>query len=338
MGLALFMVLALIAIAWVSVGVFGLNLFFGVILPYAALLLFVSGFLYRVVGWARSPVPFHIPTTCGQQRSLPWIKADNLESPYTTLGVIVRMALEVLLFRSLWRNDRVELKRQEKLIYSPKRYLWLGGMVFHWSLLVVLFRHLRFFTDPVLPGVAGLDSLDGFFQIGLPSLFISDIMIVAALSYLLLRRMIYPQIRLISLSTDYFALFLIISVALSGIFMRHVFKIDVERVKELSMGLIGFRPVVVSGIGLLFYVHLFLVSVLLGYFPFSKLMHAPGVFFSPTRNLKNDSRSRRHVNPWSYPVKVHTYEEYEDEFREAMIEAGVPVEKGVTAEGEKVRS
>jgi len=67
--------------------------------------------------------------------------------------------------------------------------------------------------------------------------------------------------------------------------------------------------------------------VLLAYFPFSKLMHAPGVFLSPTRNLANDSRAKRHINPWSYPVKVHTYEEYEDEFRDAMKEAGLPVEK-----------
>jgi nitrate reductase gamma subunit len=80
-------------------------------------------------------------------------------------------------------------------------------------------------------------------------------------------------------------------------------------------------------LGAFFFVHLFLVSVLAAYFPFSKLMHAGGVFLSPTRNLKNDSRMRRHVNPWSYPVKVHTYQEYEDEFREAMIEADIPVER-----------
>ena len=66
---------------------------------------------------------------------------------------------------------------------------------------------------------------------------------------------------------------------------------------------------------------------LLAYFPFSKLMHMAGVFLSPTRNLSNDSRIVRHVNPWNYPVKVHTYEEYEDEFRDKMIEAGLPVEK-----------
>ena len=33
------------------------------------------------------------------------------------------------------------------------------------------------------------------------------------------------------------------------------------------------------------------------------------------------------MNPWNYPVKVHTYEEYEDEFREKMIGVGLPVDK-----------
>jgi hypothetical protein len=35
----------------------------------------------------------------------------------------------------------------------------------------------------------------------------------------------------------------------------------------------------------------------------------------------------RHINPWNYPVKLHTYEEYEDDFREKMKECGLPVEK-----------
>jgi hypothetical protein len=34
-----------------------------------------------------------------------------------------------------------------------------------------------------------------------------------------------------------------------------------------------------------------------------------------------------HTNPWDYPVKVHTYEEYEDEFRDKMKAAGIPVDK-----------
>ena len=109
--------------------------------------------------------------------------------------------------------------------------------------------------------------------------------------------------------------------------MRYFAKIDVTAAKELTMGLVTFHPVVPEGIGGIFYVHLFFVSVLLMYFPFSKLMHLGGIFLSPTRNLPGNSRAVRHVNPWNYPVPVHTYEEYEDEFREKMIEAGLPVEK-----------
>jgi nitrate reductase gamma subunit len=103
--------------------------------------------------------------------------------------------------------------------------------------------------------------------------------------------------------------------------------VDLLGVKNLAMGLFTFKPVVPEGIGLPFFVHLFLVCVLVAYFPFSKLMHMGGIFLSPTRNMTGDSRRKRHVNPWNYPVKVHTYEEYENEFRDKMIQAGLPVEK-----------
>ena len=109
--------------------------------------------------------------------------------------------------------------------------------------------------------------------------------------------------------------------------MRYFLKTDIVRVKELTMGLVTLRPTIPDGIGVIFYVHLFLVSALLVYFPFSKLMHLGGVFLSPTRNLPNDSRMQRHINPWNPEVKIHTYSEYEDEFRDVMKEAGIPVEK-----------
>jgi nitrate reductase gamma subunit len=330
---SLFAILALAAVAWFGTAHGSLKALFAVAIPYAAFATFIVGFVWRLLSWARSPVPFHIPTTCGQQQSLPWIKQDKVESPTSTFWVIVRMALEVLLFRSLWKNERVELKRgvqptlNEKLIYSPKRYLWLGGLIFHWSLAIILFRHLRFFTDPVLPGIAAVSSLDGLFQIGIPSLWLSDAAILIGLTYLLVRRLLIPQMRLISLPSDYFVLFLLVTIVLSGVLMHHFLKTDVERVKELVLGLAAMRPSVPAALGSFFYIHLFLVSILFAYFPFSKLMHAPGVFLSPTRNLKNDSRMKRHINPWNYPVKVHTYGEYEDEFRDAMVEAGIPVEK-----------
>jgi nitrate reductase gamma subunit len=98
-------------------------------------------------------------------------------------------------------------------------------------------------------------------------------------------------------------------------------------VKVLAIGLISFNPSVPETIGVMFFVHLFLLSVLFVYFPLSKLVHMAGVFMSPTRNLANNSREKRHVNPWNYTVHVHSYEEYENDFREKMKGAGLPVEK-----------
>jgi hypothetical protein len=106
-----------------------------------------------------------------------------------------------------------------------------------------------------------------------------------------------------------------------------VLSVDIVRVKELAIGLFSFHPTMPEGIGTIFFIHIFLVSILIAYFPFSKLMHMAGIFLSPTRNLSNNSRFVRHTNPWDYPVKVHTYEEYEDEFREKMVEVDLPVEK-----------
>jgi hypothetical protein len=105
----------------------------------------------------------------------------------------------------------------------------------------------------------------------------------------------------------------------------------VVAIKQLTMGLITLQPTIPEGISVLFYMHIFLVSVLFAYFPFSKLMHMPGVFLSPTRNLSNNSRIVRHINPWNPEVKYHTYEAYEDDFRERMIEAGLPVDKEAAA-------
>jgi nitrate reductase gamma subunit len=103
--------------------------------------------------------------------------------------------------------------------------------------------------------------------------------------------------------------------------------VDLEKVKEWAMAMLSFHPKLPEGVGVLFYIHLFFVSLLMAYFPLSKLMHVGGIFLSPTRNLKNTSRRDRHINPWNAPVKVHTYEEYEDEYRDKMKEAGLPVDK-----------
>jgi nitrate reductase gamma subunit len=322
-----FAVIALVLIAYVGVAAANLQAVFGIVIPYLALAVFIVGFVWKVVGWGRSPVPFRIPTTCGQQKTLPWIKQSKIENPSSTSGVLARMAIEVLLFRSLFRNMKTE-KRAGKVAYGSEKWLWLAGLAFHWSFLVILLRHLRFFTQDVPLAVQGIEGMDSFLQIGAPLLYLTDVVIVAAVTYLFLRRIIMPQIKYISLASDYFPLFLILGIATSGILMRYFFKVYVVGVKELSMSLISLNPEIPKdGLDAIFYVHLFLICTLFAYFPFSKLMHLGGVFMSPTRNLANNNREVRHVNPWNHPVKVHSYSEYEEEFRDKMKAAGLPVEK-----------
>ncbi len=333
-----FAVIVVVLIPWIGVGAFDLRILFGIIIPYAAMLTFFVGIVVRVIDWSRSPVPFRIPTTAGQEWSFPWIKSNPIDNPKGTGGVVIRMIFEVLTFRSLFRNTRLEYRRVDgvpKIDYEWEKWLWVAALVFHYSFLVIFLRHFRFFTEPVPGFVTLLQNLDGFMQMGaapfngfgLPGVYLTDMLLMAAVTWLLLRRILYSQIRYVSLPADYFPLLLIIALGFSGMLMRYLFRVDVTAVKELAIGLFKFSPVSPEGIGVIFYIHLFILCVLIAYFPFSKLMHLAGIFLSPTRNLSNNSRFVRHVNPWNYPVQTHTYDEYEDEFRDKMIEAGLPVEK-----------
>ncbi|MFH1152785.1 MAG: sulfate reduction electron transfer complex DsrMKJOP subunit DsrM [Pseudomonadota bacterium] len=322
-------VFLLFLLAYAGVEGAGMQWFFGILVPYAALVAFLGGFVYRVLGWAGSAVPFRIPTTCGQQKSLPWIKQNCIDNPDTAGGVFVRMVLEIFLFRSLFRNTKAAFNRNEKnkLTYSWEIFLWVAALAFHYAFLTVLLRHLRFFLSPVPACLQFLEYMDGIVQVGLPGIMLSGLVLPAAVLFLLARRIFDAKVSYISLAADYFPLFLILGIAASGISMRYFTKVDIIGIKNFTMGLATFHWTVPEGVGGLFYAHLFLVSILFAYFPISKLMHLGGIFLSPTRNMANNTRAVRHVNPWNYDVKTHTYEEYEDHFREKMIEAGLPVDK-----------
>ncbi|MDW7771345.1 MAG: sulfate reduction electron transfer complex DsrMKJOP subunit DsrM [Desulfobulbaceae bacterium] len=322
-------VVALVLISWIGSKIPGMQYLFGVAIPYLAFAIFIGGFCYRVIYWAKSPVPFRIPTTCGQQYSLPWIKHDKLEAPATTSQVVARMFLEIVLFRSLWRNTKAEAHDGPKLTYESSKWLWLFGILFHYSFLMIILRHMRLFLDPIPGFIQVFEFGDSILQIGAPTMYLTDVTILLALFFLFARRLINRQVRYLSLVNDYFPLFLIFTIALTGILMRFYIRTDVDivAIKRLAVGLATFQPAITADIASIFYIHIFLVSVLLVYFPFSKLMHMGGVFLSPTRNLANDSRMRRHINPWNPDIRPHSYAGYEDEFREFMVDNGIPVEK-----------
>ncbi len=277
----------------------GLQWVFGVAAPYLSVLLLVEGLIYRIVQWARSPVPFRIPTTCAQQRSLPWINRtiqDKLDNPGTCLETVGRMALEVLAFRSLFRNTRTELQKHPdypegaKLVHWSYKWLWLGAIAFHYAFLMVILRHLRFFSEPVWGFVHQMESVDGFIQFYMPVVYLTGVVMLAGLTYLLARRLANPLCATSRWRPIIFPCFSSWPSAITGFFLRYVYSTDVIAIKELAMGLVTLHPEVPAGIGPLFFTHLFLVSVLFAYFPFSKLMHAPGVFLSPTRNMANNNR------------------------------------------------
>ncbi len=305
--------------------------FLATVVPYSAGGIFLGGFCYRVLRWAWTPVPFRIPTTCGQEKSLPWIRANSVDNPSTGWGVLARMTLEVLAFRSLFRNNRARLEKG-RVVFGENKFLWLGAIAFHWSLLMILLRHLRLLVQPVPSWVLALQRMDGFFQVTTPDLYVSDVIVLAGLAYLLFRRLRDPLVRYISLFTDYFALYLLLGVAISGVLMRYFVRPDVTSVKQFALGLASFHPIIPQDLSAFVFVHVVLVSALAAYFPFSKLMHMGGVFLSPTRNLANNNRRQRHINPWNYPVKTHSYAEWEEEFRDKIKAAGLPLDTPLEAE------
>ena len=246
-------VFLLFLVAYAGAGA-GLQWFFGIVFPYLAVVAFLVGFVLKVLDWSKSAVPFRIPTTCGQQKSLPWIKQNTIDNPDTSTGVFVRMILEIFTFRSLFRNTKAAFHRNEsnRLSYSWEIFLWLGALAFHYAFLVVLVRHLRFFTNPVPDCLKWLEYLDGIVQLGLPGLFLSGVVLPAAVLFLLARRIFDKKVTYISQAADYFPLFLILAIAATGLSMRYFTKVDIVGIKELTMGLVTFSPVLPEGVSGLF--------------------------------------------------------------------------------------
>lgn len=199
------------------------------------------------------------------------LKIPTTPAPLTKGGVAFRMLREVTLFESLFKANK---------------WIWLFGWIFHLALAVVLLRHLRYFLQPVPALVALVQPLG----------VIAAFAMVGALASLWARRIVVERIRYISGPSDHLMLALLLSIGCSGLVMKYLARTDIVSVKEFFLGLMYFdwRPLPADPALL---VHLTLVLTLMVVFPFSKLLHAPGVFFSPSRNQVDDSRERRHVPP-----------------------------------------
>ena len=228
------------------------------LLFYVATLVLVAGVARKVVQYAKTPAPLKIPTT---------------PAPVTRSGVVARYLREVVLFESLFKANK---------------WIWLFGWAFHAGLLLVLIRHLRYFTEPVWGIVALMQPLGLY----------AGFALVGGLLGLWARRFLVPRVRYISAPSDHLMLVLLLGIGCSGLAMKYVFKTDIVALKAFFLGLMRFdiQPLPADPVLL---IHLFLVAMLMIVFPFSKLLHAPGIFFSPGRNQVDNPRERRHVAGWT---------------------------------------
>jgi len=199
-------------------------------------------------------------------------------APTTRRGVALRMFLEVTLFRSLFRSNK---------------WIWLFGWLFHVALAAVLLRHLRYFTEPVWGWVALIQ----------PAGLYAGFALLAGLAGLWARRFLVDRVRYISAPSDHLMLALLAAIAASGLAMKYLAHTDIVALKAFFLGLMAFvwQPLPADPVLL---VHLALVAALMIVFPVSKLLHAPGVFFSPSLNQVDDARERRHAAGWSTRI-VH---------------------------------
>ena len=228
------------------------------VLFYAASVILVGGLALRIRRYAKTPQPLKIPTT---------------PAPTTRAGVVLRMFREVVFFESLFKGNK---------------WTWLFGWVFHFALLLVLLRHLRYFTEPIWDWVALLQPWGVY----------AGYAMVLGLVGLWGRRFFVDRVRYISAPSDHLMLALLIAIGGTGLAMKYIWRTDIVALKAFVLGLMYFdwRPLPADPLLL---VHLILVVMLMLIFPFSKLLHAPGLFFSPTRYQVDDPRERRYVAPWA---------------------------------------
>lgn len=201
------------------------------------------------------------------------LKIPTTPAPTTQSGVVFRMAREVVLFESLFRGNK---------------WTWIFGWLFHFGLFLVTLRHLRYFLEPVPLPIE-------FIQ---PFGIYAGFAMVAGLAGLWARRFLVDRVRYISSPSDHLILALLILIGCSGLLMSFVVHTDVVAVKSFFLGLMTLNLQPLPSDPLLL-VHLLLVAGLMIIFPYSKLLHAPGLFFSPTRNQVDNPRERRHLAPWA---------------------------------------
>jgi [DsrC]-trisulfide reductase subunit M len=239
-----------------------------VILFYVAMITLVAGITNKVLQYKRVPAPLKIAVT---------------PAPLTKAGVGYRFFTEVVLFNSLFRATK---------------WTWIFSFLFHASLLLAFFRHLRYVISPdsfIWPLVNNMVVMSFGHYAGFT--------MVIGLLGLLARRIFVDRVRYISSISDYLMLILILGIAATGLSIVYVAHTDIVQLKQFIMGLftLGWTDLPADPVLL---AHLTMVLLLAFIFPISKLLHAPGLFMAPTRYQIDNPREKRHLSPWGAELEA----------------------------------
>ncbi len=239
-----------------------------VILFYAAMAILIIGVANKVLQYARVPAPLKVPVT---------------PAPLTKTGVAYRFFTEVVFFNSLFRATK---------------WTWIFGWMFHLALLLAFFRHLRYVISPdsFLWPIINLEPVQSFGKY-------AGFAMVVGLTGLFARRIFVDRVRYISSPSDYLMLILLAAIAVTGLLMSFVAHTDIVQLKAFIMGLFFLDWQNLPN-DIILLTHLTLVLFLMVIFPISKLLHAPGLFFAPTRYQIDNPREKRHLSPWGAELEA----------------------------------
>lgn len=233
------------------------------------------GVVYAILFWAATAIlVFGVAAKIRKYAITPApLKIPTTPAPTTVSGVWLRMFREVVFFESLFKANK---------------WIWLFGWTFHMGMWLVLIRHVRYFQHDVSWWVA----------LAQPYGTYASFAMLFGLLGLWARRVLVERIRYITNPSDHLMLALLVSIVVSGMLMRFVSRPDIITLKAYMLGLMRLRiePFPTDPLLML---HLALVASLMIVFPISKLLHAPGVFFSPSRNQVDNPREVRHIAPWA---------------------------------------
>ncbi len=221
------------------------------IMVYVAVAIFILGMAYQVYQWLRAP----------KTR----VKTGVFPKPRSAVTRWGEVAIDSFTFPQVIKIDRT---------------MWVFTIFFHFALLGAFVGHLRLIRE--ITPLFNLLGTQGMDQFALWSGSLMGILLMVALVYYLLRRLVSPY-KEISVPEDFILIILLILAVVMGDYMRFLGKVHTTDYRAYLQSLIALRPafprvLADSSTKWALVLHVLFANLLFIYFPFSKLVHLIATF------------------------------------------------------------